>query len=384
MSWQTEPTYRRRRGRGALSLLIALVALTVIGGGGSLLVAQSATFRPSPVALVGRTATVCTVAPAEPGSTTSVAAVVVRAAPGREGTLTGTPVGESGPNISLTEQGKGQVLTNRTTSEVLQGVGVMATASSGQVFGTGTSGVQQGLMTAPCMAPATEQWFPGVGASAAARTDLILTNPDDAQAEVDLQFFGEKGEVVVPGSPGIVVEAHSSRTIALESLVSVSGPLSVSVTATSGRVSAVARDLRSTGLDPAGADWQTSAVAPTRKLVIPDVPEGAGPRQLYVTNPGTAQAVVKVQVLAQTGPFAPAGAESIEVPPASTVTVDLAAGLVGQNGGVGLTSDRPVTGAVVATSARSGAAADFAVQAATPALTRTGVAALAVVPAGEG
>ncbi len=383
MSWRLDQSYRRHRARSALSLLAAVVALVAIGGGGSLLAAQTATFRPAPIALVGRTSTVCTVLPAEAGSATDVSAVVIRQAPGRDGSLIGTPVGQTRPTLSLTEQGKGRVLSGRTASELLTGEGVMATASSAEVFTRGTSGVQQGLMAAPCGPPTTEHWFVGVGASSTARSELVLTNPDDAQAEVDLQFFGQNGEVVVPGSPGVVVEAHASRTISLESLVSVAGPLTVSVRASTGRVSAVARDLRSAELDPAGADWHTGAVAPTTQLVIPDVPEGTGTRELLVANPGTSPAEVKVQVLAESGPFAPAGAETIEVKPSSTATIDLAPGLAGQSGGIRLTSNRPVTGSVASTSVRPTGAPDFAVQSATPALVRTGVVALATGPGSD-
>jgi hypothetical protein len=366
-----------------VSLLAVLVALAAIGAGGTLLGAQSATFVPTRIPLAGRTSTVCTVWPAVAGSSTSVSTVVIRQAPGREGALTATPVGQSVPSVTLSEQGKGRVRAGRTTTELLQGVGVMATASSGEVFGTGTSGEQQGLMAAPCTAPGSEHWFVGVGAASSARSELILTNPDDAQAEVDLQFFGARGEVVVPGSPGILVDAHASRTVSLQSLVAVNGPLSVSVKATTGRVSAVARDVRSTNLDPAGADWHLSAVAPTDRLVIPDIPDGEGSRELTVTNPGTTRAQVRVQVLAQAGPFEPTGADSLEILPRSTATVDLAAGLVGQYGAIRLVSDQPVTGAVLSTSLRPGAAPDFAVQPASAALVRTGVVALATAAAGQ-
>lgn len=383
MSWQLDQSYRRHRARSALSLVVAAVALVVIGGGGSLLSAQTATFRPTPIALVGRTSTVCTVGPAEAGSSTDISAVVIRQAPGRAGTLTGTPVGQTEPTLTLTEQGQGRVLAGRTTSELLTGEGVMATASSGEVFSRGTSGAQQGLMAAPCGPPSTEHWLVGVGASSTARSELILTNPDDAQAEVDLQFFGEDGEVVVPGSPGVVVDAHASRTVSLESLVSKEGPLTVSVRASNGRVSAVARDQRSADLDPAGADWHTSAVAPTTQLVIPDVPEGDGTRELLVVNPGTSPAEVTVQVLAESGPFAPVGAETIEVRPSSTASVDLAPGLVGQSGGIRLSSNRPITASVVSASLRADGAPDFAVQSATPGLVRTGVVALATGPASD-
>jgi hypothetical protein len=358
-------------------MLLALAAMAGIVGGGSLLRAQSATFVPTPVPVVGRTSTVCTMGPATSGSSTSVAAVVIRQAPGREGTLTGSAVGADSPSLSLTEQGKGRVLSRQTGSLFLRGEGVMATASSGEVFGSAGSGLQRGLMAAPCLAPSTSHWFVGVGAEAAARSELVLTNPDEAQAEVDLQFFGPRGEVVVPGSPGIVVPAHGTRTIALDSLADVPGPLSMSVTAVDGRVAAVTRDLRSAGPVPTGADWHTSAVAPSRRVVVPGIPDGEGPRQLLVTNPGTVRAQVRVQVLSQNGAFAPVGAATLVVQPGSTAAVDLERGLAGQYGAVRLSSDRPVTGAVLSTSSRAGARTDFAVQSASPVLLRTGVVALA-------
>ena len=377
MSTPLPGSVRERRGRGALTVLLALLAVGALVVGGSRLEAQPGTFRPAPIPVVGRTSTVCTAGPAVPGSTTSIGGVVIRQAPGRDGALTGTAVGGGPASLSLTEQGKGKVLEDQTTTQLLRGEGVMATASSGEVFAVGRSGEQQGLMAAPCTAPATEHWFVGVGAAPGLRSELVLTNPDDAQAEVDLQFFGEDGEVVVPGSPGVVVAARSTRTVSLDSLTTVTGPLTVSVDATTGRVAAVARDRFSDGLDPAGADWHTSAVAPARRLLIPGIPDGDGARQLLVANPGTVRAQVTVRVLALSGPFAPAGAASVEVPPNSTAEVDLAPGLVGQYAGVSLVSDRPVTGAVRSTSSRAGAARDVAVQSSTPALVRTGVVALA-------
>ena len=376
MSHAVDGESSRRRGGGLLRLLLVLVAIAALLVGGSRLSAQSATFRPIPIPVVGRTTSVCTVAPPEPGSSTSVSTVVIRQAPGRAGTLTSSALGQP-PNSTQSEQGLGRLRTGQAVSQLLRGEGVAATASSGEVFSTGTSGALRGLMAAPCEPPGTSHWFVGVGADASTRSEIFLSNPDDAQAVVDLQFFGATGEVVVPGSPGIVVESQGSRTIALESLLSVSGPVTVSVVATRGRVAAIARDLRSNNLTPAGADWHASAVPPSTQVVIPGVAAGTGARTLVVANPGTAPATVGVDVLALTGPFAPTGAEQLEVPARGTATVDLAAGLAGQAGAVRLSSDQPVTGAVLASSSRPGAAPDLAVQSATPPLVRTGVVALA-------
>ena len=70
----------------------ALLAVAVVAVGGGLIPPQTAPFRASQSPLVGRTTTVCTTSPAT-DATATVSAVAVRKAPGREGVLTGVPVG---------------------------------------------------------------------------------------------------------------------------------------------------------------------------------------------------------------------------------------------------------------------------------------------------
>jgi hypothetical protein len=234
-------------------------------------------------------------------------------------------------------------------------------------------GDQSGLMAAPCTTPATEHWFVGVGANLAYRTELVLTNPDAGQAEVDLRFYGRNGIVVVPGSPGLVIDGGSTRTVSLDTLVTVEGPLTVSVWASAGRVSAVALDRRSVDFEPTGADWQVPAVAPARSLLIPGIPEGAGSRTLVVANPGITRAQVTVSVLGVAGAFAPAGAETVEVPAESTTEVSVGEGLAGSAAGIQLTSDQPVTGSVISETIGTDALPDLAVQSATAPIVRTGV-----------
>jgi hypothetical protein len=71
------------------------------------------------------------------------------------------------------------------------------------------------------------------------------------------------------------------------------------------------------------------------------------------------------------------GAETIDLGPQSSGTLALADGLAQTGSGVALTSEQPVTAAVVSTSARADAQPDIAVQPAAPALVRTGVSAVA-------
>ncbi|HEU5484487.1 MAG TPA: DUF5719 family protein [Microlunatus sp.] len=358
--------------RRVLTVSIAVLAVALVIVGGTVLQPEAAPFRTTQAPLVGRTSTVCTTSPAEDAEAT-LSAVAVRKAPGRAGTLIATPIGSSSPLLTIDQQGFGDQQPAPGEPVVLNGTGVMATAGAGMVTSRASKGAEAGLMAAPCTAPATEHWFVGVGANASYRSELVLTNPDAGPAEVDLRFYGRNGVVVVPGSPNLMIEGGSTRTVSLDTLVTVEGPLTVSVRASTGRVSAVSLDRRSLDFEPTGADWQTSAVPPARSVVIPGIPEGAGTRALVVVNPGAERAQVTVSVLGVDGAFAPTGAETVEVPPESTAEIQVAAGLAGAAAGIELTSDQPVTGSVISEAIGEDALPDLAVQSAAAPIVRTGV-----------
>jgi hypothetical protein len=111
--------------------------------------------------------------------------------------------------------------------------------------------------------------------------------------------------------------------------------------------------------------------------VIPAIPDGDGVRRLTVTNPGTVRAAVTISALGVQGAFAPAGAETLDLEPESTAEVDLTAGLAGEPGAIKLTSDQPVTGAVLSTARRESAQGDVAIESAAIPLVRDGVSAIA-------
>ena len=99
----------------------------------------------------------------------------------------------------------------------------MAMAGAGALVSSSDSGDEAGLGYQTCGTPSTSSWFVGVGATANVGTSLMLTNPDDSQAELDLRFYGPTGEVVVPGSSGIMVPTHTARTVSLPALVNLGG-----------------------------------------------------------------------------------------------------------------------------------------------------------------
>ena len=385
--------------RRAFLLVAVLLGVALVLGGGTMLGARTAAPLSAPLPVAGRTNQVCTVgtedtdataspspdpAPTptpEPGAdlpASTVSAVAVRQATAAgAGRLTGAPLGASDSQLEVTEPGAGAEQPQVTGPLVLTGEGALASAGTGAVSSSDRSGETAGLMAAPCLMPGTEHWFAGVGSSDSDRTELILTNPDDAQAQVDLRFFGPQGRVVVPGSPGVTVGGRSARMVSVSSLVDAPGPLSVAVRASEGRVAVAARRIRTAEVKPAGADWQVPSVAPAPTVVVAGVPGATGPRSLEVVNPGPDRASVSVQVLGLTGPFAPAGADTVEIAAESTASVALEPGLAGESASIRLTSTTPVTAAVVSTSEGGGAQPDIAVQSALPPLVRQGVSALA-------
>jgi hypothetical protein len=367
-------------GRRAAALGAALGAVLLLVGGGMFFGQEAPASNANRTPLVGRTTTVCTTSVAQrgaPAEKTEVSAVAVHEAPDRTGLLTGSTLSSKPTELKITQLGKGAQLSRVTSPIVVSAEGAMATAGSSVIVSDVMESPGASLSAAPCLGPATLHWFSGLGATDDDRTDLILTNPDDAQAQVDLRYYGQSGRIAVPASSGQVIKGHASIRVSLNGRVPADGPFSAQVQATEGRVTAVAK--RSQGV----SDWQIPSASPSPIVVIPGIPSDAGRRQLVVTNPGKSRATVGVQVLGFQGPYEPSGAETLEVSPESTATVSLEKGLGGAAGSIKLTSNVPVTGAVISTSQRRGAATDLAIQSAAVPLIGSGVSALATSDSAE-
>lgn len=376
--WQSgrrTPTWHRLAALGGGAAVIGLLAgLGVVWPG------QSAGPESAHVALVGRTTTVCVPGTGDGDAKTNLTAAAMLQGEEREGRLSaGLLITGAQPLIDIDEQGHGKVLEAVTKPIQVNGDGAMATATVSSLVSTATEGPRTGLLATACAAPGVEHWFVGVDTRAELRSTLELTNPDAASAEVDLRFYGRTGRVIVPGSPGVVVDAQSTLSVAFDTLLSDEGPLTVEVRASTGRVAAVVETQASSKLDPVGADWQAASTEPANRTVIAGIPEGSGSRTLIVANPGTQRATVSVEALGLAGPYVPLGAETLELLPESTAELDLTAGMLGEAGAVRLTSDQPVTGAVRSGSSRDEALPDISFQSATSALLGSGMSAVATV-----
>ena len=386
---------------GTAVAIVAAAAAGAIGVAGNLVPVQHADPVAAAVPVQGRTSSVCTTGtvsngdgPANSSSNGSsngsdsaeshVYAATTHAAAGAAGTLTGRSLGDGNggaPVLSIDRQGQSKIIDHPDKSLVLVADGAMAGASAGMVYGSTGNGEDRGLSLGPCTAPVVEQWFTGLGAADGYRSELVLSNPDDRQAEVDLAFFGPTGPIGVPGASGLIIPAGSSRTLSLEDLLGkVDGDISVRIKASVGRVAAIARDLRSGAKNlPTGADWHPASAAPARSQIIPAIPGGSGYRKLVIFNSGRRRADAKIEILGPDGPFAPAEAATVSVDGQSSTSVDVASGLAKTIGTIRVVSDQRVVSAVQSERPGGKSASDIAVSTAQTPIAGIGIAPAAVV-----
>lgn len=324
------------------------------------LLASAALFAPSlthpdsagdPVS--GRTSLTC------PSFTSTTVTSQTAIAPGDDLAVTG--VAQSTPDVVA---GAVSIVENKVATRVS---GVADEPFGGTTVATATAGPYRGVTLASCLAPVTESWLTGVESNDGVLTDLVLTNIDNAEAAVDLTFYGADGEVAAAGARGIVVDASSERAISLKPLVSQDGPITIHVETSNGRVAAFARETMWDGSTPVGTDLITPAES-GEQLIVPGVPGGSGTRELVVGNPSERNITVDVSALTANGPVALSGADQMDVPPRSTRTVALEAGLDEQPAAISLTADTSVTAAVRSITTDESATSDIAVSSASNAL----------------
>ncbi len=198
------------------------------------------------------------------------------------------------------------------------------------------SGDYVGLAAADCGIALGDSWLAG-GATTVGRTTLItLANPTEVTATVNLQLFGENGEIRAPGTSGIIVPASSQRVLSLAGFApGLVSPL-VHVMSSGGQVNATLQQSILRGLAPGGVDIVESSASPTAVNVIPGVvvtdqdavqllSSASGASQvrddfatvLRLFTPGVGTVPVTISVIPESGTAA-----------AASISYDLVGGLV--------------------------------------------------------
>jgi hypothetical protein len=247
-----------------------------------------------------------------------------------------------------------------------------------------TDATMRGLAGTACAPSGTDFWFVGGGALVGQRGRVYLTNAEPAPALVDVVLYGPDGPIDAPDGRGVAVAAGQQEVRLLDALAPGTERFAVHVHARQGRISAAVRDQQVDGLTPLGADWLPAATAPATHVVVPGVPGGTGERRLQVVAPGDSDAIVRVRLVSDSGAFAPAGLDVIEVPAGSVSDVDLAPFTLEEPVTVELDSDVPVTaGVLTRLSGASGQLGEIAYGAAAAPLTPATPGVVAEVRQGE-
>ncbi|WP_285113869.1 DUF5719 family protein [Leifsonia sp. fls2-241-R2A-40a] len=128
-----------------------------------------------------------------------------------------------------------------------------------------------GLAAAACAEPSADTWLVAGSTSLGQTSLVLLANPSEVDATVDLTIYTETGPVSAPGAAGIVVPAGSQKVVPLSGLApSASAPV-VRVQTTGGEVVASLQQSYEQGIQPRGAEIAGATGTPSRQQIIPGV-----------------------------------------------------------------------------------------------------------------
>lgn len=184
----------------------------------------------------------------------------------------------------------------------------------------------RGLAVSACTRPAMESWLVGGSAATGASDLILLTNPGEVAATVDLRMFGVDGAQDPVAGRDIVVAARSQRVIPLAALGRGEESPVVQVTAEGAPVRASLQSALTRTLIAGGVDQIGASALPAPQQVIPAVDVTVGP------DAAAAAGGLSVRLMATAG----------DTVAAVTVRSVADGSVVSQQDGVALSATRPV------------------------------------------
>ncbi len=360
------------------ALAAALVAVLLVVGVGQLRVPPIATADNAPKQEpVASTELVCPVTTANDALVSTISAGVASLPTVTEGVATLADLTTSASSSKAEVITKpGQTVTRTITGKPAPALLARASGSFAAGFGADQQirsgqGSTRGLAVAPCTRPLTDAWLVGGGTTVGRITQVLLVNDDDRPAQVDLLVYGASGPVDAPAGSGIILPASSRRQVRLDTLAPNQAVTAVHVIARSGRIAVSGLDQQTNGLIPLGMSL-LSATQPGTRVVIPNIPSPVRSAVLELLSPDS-DTTVKLTLLTDDGPIAPAGLDTIDLSAGKVKVVDLTATLAGMPAGLVVSADSEVVAGI---EVRTGEGANLKEQdaaAASPQLTRPAV-----------
>lgn len=127
-----------------------------------------------------------------------------------------------------------------------------------------------GFAASACRPPALESWIVGGDTGVGESDILLLANPTDASATVELTVFGAADPVTPPGYGALSIPAATQIAVPLAGIAGADADPVIRVTATGSPVRAALQSSLVRTLDPAGLDRQ-GAVTSAARQVFPGV-----------------------------------------------------------------------------------------------------------------
>lgn len=256
--------------------------------------------------------------------------------------LAGDPA--AAPVATADERGQ-TITTDDQASVLVRADGTLAPGAAGQTTLTAAGERTTGLAGQPCVEPAQEWWFVAGSGQVGRRATLVLANPSDGAAVVDVEIWTESGPLSAAGTSDLGIPAGGTRTVSVDAVALGSERVALRVVALVGRVGAALVLREVDGADPQGLTWVTDSRPASRQSYVPGLP-AFGERTLRLVNPGDEDAIVSLRVVAGTGAFTPVGLEAIDAPAGEVVDVDL--GAAGEEAfTLEVSSTQPVVSAVL-------------------------------------
>lgn len=172
-----------------------------------------------------------------------------------------------------------------------------------------------GFTADACRPPLFESWLVG-GDTSTGTSDLVLiTNPGDVTATVDIMVYGASAPAVPPGGSGITIAARTQRVISLAGLAIGEESPVLRITASGAPVRASLQSSLVRTLVPGGLDQQSAIAGPDQLQVIPGVAVTSPPGEAGASDPATivrilaptteGEATVTVTAVGSTTPVMP-------------------------------------------------------------------------------
>lgn len=227
------------------------------------------------------------------------------------------------------------------------GEGSLAPGLVADQWGRDPSGQGRGLASTACSPAASEFWFVGGGAVAGRQTKVVLVNPDDTAAVVDVIIHGPEGVVEAPASRGLVIPAQDRSVVRLDVLAPGITATAFHVIARTGRIGASVDDEQRSGLQSVGVDWIPQSAPPATKVYVPGVLPGDKARVLSVVSTTDNDAIVSIRLFSAEGVYEPFERNQLIVPAGAVATMDMSSVMPPNPDGfsgatIELTSDQPI------------------------------------------